>query len=203
MKKSERVRRGGFAILAISSLKGKDGLASKTIHSIHGVLHGALDNAVRWGMVSRNVCDLVDPPRIVSREVVPLSVEQARRLVKHVQGHRLEVLLAMVVVTGMRRGELLALRWSDIDFERSRLLVMHSVDFIAKHGYVQDEPKTAAGKRVISLPTFLIGVLKEHQARQVEHRKTVDNWRTLDLVFPNLSGGYTHPNHMGICSEIC
>ncbi|MGI9058097.1 MAG: tyrosine-type recombinase/integrase [Ktedonobacteraceae bacterium] len=177
--------------------KSKDGLASKTINSIHGVLHGALENAVRWGMVSRNVCDLVDPPRVVSREVVPLSVEQARRLVKHVEGHRLEVLLAMAVVTGMRRGELLALRWSDIDFDRSRLLVLHSVDFIAKHGYVLGEPKTASGKRVISLPTFLIGMLKKQQSRQLEYRKTVDNWRSLDLVFPNLSGGYTHPNHMG------
>jgi integrase len=177
--------------------KGKDGLSSKTINSIHGVLHVALDNAVRWGMVSRNVCDLVDPPRIVSREVVPLSVEQARRLVKHVEGHRLEVLLTMAVVTGMRRGELLALRWSDIDFDHSRLLVLHSVDFIAKHGYVLGEPKTASGKRVISLPTFLIEMLKQHQSRQLEHRKTVENWQSLDLVFPNLSGGYTHPNHMG------
>ena len=177
--------------------KGKDGLSSKTINSIHGVLHVALDNTVRWGMVLRNVCDLVDPPRIVSREVVPLSVEQARRLVKHVEGNRLEVLLAMAVVTGMRRGELLALRWSDIDFDRSRLLVLHSVDFIAKHGYVQGEPKTASGKRVISLPAFLIDMLKKHQRRQLEYRKTVDNWQMLDLVFPNFSGGYTHPNHMG------
>ncbi|HYK87006.1 MAG TPA: tyrosine-type recombinase/integrase [Ktedonobacteraceae bacterium] len=177
--------------------KGKDGLSSKTVNAIHGVLHGALDNAVRWGMVPRNVCDLVDPPRVVSREVVPLSVEQARQLVKHVRGHRLEVLLTMAVVTGMRRGELLALRWSDIDFNRSRLLVLHSVDFIAKHGYVQGEPKTAAGKRVVSLPAFLVGMLKEHQARQLKERKAVENWQSLDLVFPNLSGGYMHPNHMG------
>src|SRR5947209_343086 len=106
--------------------KGKDGLSSKTINAIHGVLHGALDNAVRWGMVPRNVCDLVTPPRIVSREVVPLSVEQARSLVKHVQGHRLEVLLTAAVVTGRRRGERLALRWSDIEFDRSRLLVVRS-----------------------------------------------------------------------------
>ncbi len=67
-------------------------------------------------MVSRNMCDLVTPPRIVSREVVPLSVEQAGLFMKHIRGHRLEVLVTVAVVTGMRRGELLALRWADIDF---------------------------------------------------------------------------------------
>ena len=71
---------------------------------------------------------MVDPPTVVSREAVPLSVEQARLLVDHVRGHRLETLLALAIVTGMRRGELLAVRWSDVDFERHRLLVLHSVE---------------------------------------------------------------------------
>ncbi|GLV57516.1 site-specific integrase [Dictyobacter sp. S3.2.2.5] len=172
-------------------------LSSKVVHEIHGVLHLALKNAVRWGMVSRNVCDLVTPPRIVSREVVPLTLEQARVLVKHVQGHRLEVLLAMAVVTGMRRGELLSLRWSDVDFERRRLLVMHSVDFIAHYGYIEDKPKTTAGKRLISLPSFLIDMLEKHRIQQLAAREAAKKWVDNDLVFPNLSGGYMHPNHMG------
>src|SRR6266516_283742 len=176
-------------------LDGK--LSSKVVHDIHGVLHLALKNAVRWGMVSRNVCDLVTPPRIVSHEVVPLSVEQARILIKHVRGHRLEVLLATAVVTGLRRGELLALRWSDIDFARSRLLVLHSVDFIAGYGYIEGKPKTAAGKRVISLPAFLLDMLREHHAQQLGLCKAADNWEDHDLVFPNLRGGYLHPGHMG------
>ncbi len=65
---------------------------------------------MRWGLVPRNVCDLVTAPRIVSREVVLLTIEQARILMNHVRGHRLEVLLAVAGVTGMRRSELLALR---------------------------------------------------------------------------------------------
>ena len=75
------------------------GLSSKTIHEIHGVLHLALKNAMRWGYVSRNVCDLVEPPRIVSREVTPLTLEQAQALLKSVRERRLEVLLTMAVVT--------------------------------------------------------------------------------------------------------
>ena len=138
---------------------GGRGLSSKTVHEIHGVLHLALKNAVRWGHVSRNVCDLVEPPRIVSREAAPLSLEQAQTLLKSVREHRLEVLLTMAVVTGMRRGELLALRWSNIDFERKTLLVLHTVDYIPKYGYVETEPKTAAGKRLISLPSFLVDML--------------------------------------------
>jgi len=179
----------------VKKLEG--GLSSKVVHDIHGVLHLALKNTVRWGLVSRNVCDLVTAPRIVSREVVPLTVEQARVLVKHVRGHRLELLLAMAVVTGMRRGELLALRWSDIDFVRGRLLVLHSVDFIVGYGYVEGKPKTAAGKRTISLPAFLLVMLEEHRAEQREFREAARDWNDHDLVFPNFKGGYLHPGHMG------
>lgn len=118
-------------------------------------IHLALKNAVRWGYVSRNVCDLVEPPRIVSREAIPLTLDQAHILLESVREHRLEMLLTMAVVTGMRRGELLALRWSNIDFERRTLLVLHTVDYIPKYGYVKTEPKTAAGKRLVSLPSFL------------------------------------------------
>lgn len=178
------------------SKKLDGGLSSKVVHEIHGVLHLALKNAVRWGLVPRNVCDLVTAPRIVSREVVPLTMEQARILMNHVKGHRLEMLLAMAVVTGMRRGELLALRWSNIDFERGHLLVLHSVDFIAGHGFVEGKPKTTAGKRVVSLPVFLLEMLKQHRTQQLEEQAAIADWVDNDLVFPNLKGGYLSPNHM-------
>ncbi len=180
-------------VQAFYTKKLDKGLSSKVVHEIHGVLHLALKNAVRWGMVSRNVCDLVTPPRIVSREVVPLSVDQARTFMKHMRGHRLEVLLMMAIVTGMRRGELLALRWSDIDFDRSSLRVLHSVNFIAGHGYVEGKPKTAAGKRGIDLPMFLIEVLQQHRTQQMTLQKMSGQWEDRDLVFSNLSGGYLHP----------
>ncbi len=182
---------------AFYAKKLEEKLSTKVVHEIHGVLHLALKNAVRWELVSRNVCDLVTPPRIVSREVAPLSVEQARRLMEHMRGHRLEVLLTTAIVTGMRRGELLALRWSEVDFERGRLVVLRSVDFMAGHGYVEGKPKTAAGKRTIDLPAFLVEILRRHRARQEELRAKAEHWENRDLVFPNLSGGYLHPNHMG------
>ncbi len=177
--------------------QGGRGLSSKTIHEIHGVLHLALNNAVLWNYVPKNVCDLVKPPRVVSREATPLSLEQAQKLLSSVREHRLEVLLTMAVVTGMRRGELLALRWSNIDFELQTLLVLHTVDYIPPYGYVENEPKTKSGKRVVSLPSFLIDMLKQHHAQQLEHRKKVgDAWENRDLVFPDLLGGYFNPVHL-------
>lgn len=178
-------------------LSSEKKLSSKMVNSVHGVLHIALDNAVRWSYVSRNVCDFVTLPRIVTREAVVLTVEQARTLLKGVQEHRLETLFLLIVVTAMRRGEVLALRWSDIDFDRQMLQVLHTVDYIPKYGYVENEPKTKAGKRKINLPSFLVEMLQEHRIEQEEERiKQGTLWENRDLVFPDLKGGYFSPNYL-------
>ncbi len=192
----EQVRRF-YTKMGTGKDRGGRGLSSKTVHEIHGVLHLALENAVRWNYVARNVCDLVTPPSIVSREATLLTLEQAQTLLSSVREHRLEVLLTMAVVTGMRRGELLALRWSNVDFERQTLLVLHTVDYIPKYGYVETEPKTKTGKRRISLPSFLIDMLKQHRVQQLEQRlKVGDAWENRDLVFPDLHGGYFNSNYL-------
>ncbi len=192
----EQVRRF-YTKMGTKKDKGGRGLSSKTIHEIHGVLHLALDNAVSWNYVGRNVCDLVKPPRIVSREATPLTLEQARVLLNKVREHRLEVLLTMAVVTGMRRGELLALRWANIDFERQTLLVLHTVDYIPHYGYVETEPKTKAGKRLISLPFFLLDMLQQHRVKLLKQQlKQGDDWENRDLVFPDLRGGYFNSNYL-------
>jgi len=177
--------------------KGGLGLSSKTINSTHGVLHLALKNAVRWNYVSKNVCDLVTPPRIVSREGTPLTLEQARKFLEGVRKHRLEALLTMAIITGMRRGELLALRWSNMNFEVHTLLVLHTVDYIPHYGYVETEPKTKAGKRAISLPPFLIDMLRLHKDEILERQnKQGEKWENRDLVFPDLKGGYFNPSYL-------
>jgi integrase len=192
----EQVRRF-YTRLGKKKEDGGRGLSSKTIHEVHGVLHLALENAVRWSYVSRNVCDLVKPPRIVSREPTPLTLEQAQALLETVREHRLEVLLAVAVVTGMRRGELVALRWSNIDFKRKTLLVLHTVDYIPKYGYVETEPKTKAGKRLVKLPDFLLDMLKQHRAKLLEQQlKKGVAWENRDLVFPDLRGGYFNPGYL-------
>ena len=179
------------------SKKLSEGISPKYVRETLGVLRLALENAVKWGYLSRNVCDVVTRPRVPKHEIAPLTLEQARRFRQHIQGHRLEVLLTTAVVTGMRRGELLSLRWSDIDFTRGVLQVIHTVDRFSGYGYVEGEPKSAAGVRSIRLPDFLVAMLKQHRAEQLKRKSQVQKWEDRDLVFPNLRGGYLHPTHMG------
>ncbi len=118
-------------------------------------------------------------------------------MLESICGHRLEVVLMMAVITGMRKGEILALRWSTIDFERRVLRVLHTVDYIPPYGYVENEPKTRAGKRTIDLPDFFLDMLKQHRVQQEERRLKVGKaWESRDLVFPDLTGGYLNPIHV-------
>ncbi len=174
-----------------------EGLSPKYVREMLGVLRLALKNAVQWGYISRNVCELVTRPRVPKHDIAPLTLEQAQRFRQHLQGHRFEVLITMAVVTGMRRGELLSLRWSDIDFQRNVLQVLHTVDRFTGYGYVEGEPKSAAGVRSIRLPGFLVEMLKQHQREQMARKRRAKRWEERDLVFPNLRGGYLHPNHLG------
>ena len=172
----------------------EEGLTARTVHSVHTVLHKALDNAVRWGLVPRNVCDAVSQPRPVQHEIQPLTKEQAQRLLQAARAHRLEALLIMALATGMRRGELLSLRWKDISFEDASLHVRRTMNRIVGHGIVESETKTSKGRRRIMLPLFVIEALKHHRTRQLEARLLADAaWQEHDLVFCNIYGGFLDP----------
>lgn len=88
---------------------------------LHAVLHRALNQAVRWGVALRNVAALVDPPRRRRREMTTLSPEQARAFLATVTGQRLEALYVLALTSGMRQGEILALRWRNVDLASGTL----------------------------------------------------------------------------------
>jgi len=98
--------------------KLEEGLSSTTVHHLHAVLHRALDAALRLGIVQRNVCDVVEVPRMRHYEMTTLTEEQAQHLLRAAKGERLEALYVLALATGMREGELLALKWCDVDLER-------------------------------------------------------------------------------------
>src|SRR5947209_1236880 len=105
-------------VQAFYTKKLNEGLAATTVGVFHIVLHKAFDTAMKWGLVPRNVCDLVSPPRAKKFEMKPLTMEQTQQLLAAARGHPQEALFILALATGMRRGELLALKWQDINFAK-------------------------------------------------------------------------------------
>ncbi len=184
-------------VQTLYSRKSKDGLAPETVRGIHRMLHKALDDAVLWGQVPRNISDNVTLPRLVRHEIKPLNREQAQQLLSAAHEHRMEALLTIALATGMRRGEILGLHWKDIDFENRSVQVRHTVDRIGTFGIKESEPKTSSSRRKIMLPDFVIESLKEHHTRQAEARlKAGEAWQENDLVFCNIYGGFWDPANL-------
>ncbi|GCF06864.1 tyrosine-type recombinase/integrase [Dictyobacter arantiisoli] len=179
--------------------KINDNLAPRTVAMMHAILHSALDNAVRWSLVSRNVTDLVSIPRVTRRhEVKVLNPTEAKRLIEAADGHRLKFLLILAITTGMRRGELLALRWSDIDFDQHILQVQRTVNRLGKYGFVENPPKTKSGRRRIVLSSVAIDALRGQQKMQDDARALAgDQWEEHGLVFANIYGRFMDPNRVG------
>ncbi len=178
-------------VQAFYAKKQKEGLSASTLRLLHAILYTAFKDAVQWKRLSHNVCDAVKLPRLNQHEVRPLDQEQARRLLAVAKGTPLECLLTLALVTGMRLGEILALRWIDISFEEKTLQVRHTVDFIQGRGYVETEPKTARSRRTLALPQIAMDALKQHRTAQLETRLQVGaRWKEQGLVFPNGCGWY-------------
>jgi integrase len=169
-------------------------VAPNMIRYLHSVLSSALNNAMRWGLINRNVASLVELPQAEPYEGQVLTVEQARKLLAAARGSRLDALLLVAVTTAMRRGELVALYWSDVDLEKGVLQVRHTLAWVSSMGYVVGEPKSKKGRRRIVLPGVVVEALKQHKVRQEQARvKMGEKWQEHGLVFSNLHGGYFHP----------
>ena len=125
-----------------------------------------------------------------------LTPEQVCKVVEAVKGSRMEALLLLVLTAGMRRGELLGLKWEDITLIEGNgsLQVRRSMTRVAGHDVVASEPKTASSRRKIALSSLVVGVLKEHRVRQLEMRLQAGaKWTENDLVFCNVYGNFLHP----------
>lgn len=184
-------------VQAFYSHMQQEGLSAKSVNNIHGMFHKALDKAVQWGLVPRNVCDAVSLPKQARHEIQPLNEEQARQLLVSARGNGLEGLITLAVTTGMRSGELLALKWRDINLDNRSLHIQRSMSYIPGKGYLEFEPKTSKSRRKIVLPPFVCEALKLHWARQLEVRlKAGERWQDRDLVFCNIYGGYLDPAHL-------
>jgi len=184
-------------IQAFYTQKQKDGLSPGSIALMHAILHSALDNAVRWNLVPRNVASFVSLPRIEPHEEIVLSPVEAQKLIETAKGGRIEALMVLAITTGMRRGEILALRWSDVDFTNKTLYVRHTMNRLAGYGFVENEPKTKSGRRKIILADVTIEALTKHRAAQEQTKFGAgDTWKDQDLVFCNSVGGFWLPDNL-------
>jgi integrase len=177
----------------VSGMVG-DGYAPNTVRSVHSILHAALADAVLHETLNRNVSENVTLPRIGEAETQVLTSEECERLIAAARDHRLWFFIVLAIATGARRGELLALRWSDVDLEAGTIFIHRSVGrtYFIK-GYIENEQKTRAGRRKPHLPQFVLDLIDEQKKRIDEMRvKAGSKWEEHDLVFPNRHGRYYH-----------
>jgi integrase len=123
------------------------GLSGSTVQKIHHVVHKALSQAVRWNLMPRNPADNLKAPTASTKEMNPLSAHEARTLLDTASGDHLEALYVLAVHTGMRRGELLGLKWADVDLDNSIVRVRSTLTRKGT-GYVLGEPKTKKSRRL-------------------------------------------------------
>ena len=165
---------------------GRNGrsLSPKTVRNCHIVMHRALGDAERLGLVSRNVASIARPPAIDRTEIVTWTAEELQAFLGHVRSDRLFAAYVLLGTTGMRRGEVLGLRWSDLDLERARLSISQTLQEV-EHRISFTTTKTNRSRRTVALDPTTVEVLKAHRARQLEERLALGSeWRkSFDLVF--------------------
>lgn len=156
--------------------KAKAGLSARTIHLIHVVIHGALEQAIKNQLVLRNASVATVRPREAKKEIQPLSLDQVSQLLAVIREDRPYPAILLEFSTGLRRGELLALRWQDVDLQAGLLHVRQNLVRVSnqtgdrKTRIIFQEPKTPQSRRTIPLPEDILEELKRHKARQAQEK---------------------------------
>lgn len=159
-----------------------------TARGARDVLRTALNQALRWELVSRNVAALTDAPRHRARQIQPLTPEQTVTLLDAVTGHRLEGLITVAVGLGLRQGEALGLRWEHVDLEAGVLAVRQTLERGGSEPRF-GEPKTERSRRAINMPAIVTAALRKHRTRQLEERLAAGaRWVESGLVFTSPIG---------------
>ena len=181
---------------AFYNRKLAEGLSPTTVHHMHAMLHRALQDALQMGLVQRNVTEMLKPPKRQHREMMPLSLLEVRRFLSVVMRDRFYALYVLAMSKGMREGELLGLRWQDVDLERGTVQIRMNVQETLDR-YILAETKTAYSRRTVALTPAAIDALAEHWQKQ-QHLKAHygSEWQELDLVFPNREGGIMIPHNI-------
>jgi len=166
------------------------GLSPKTVTNVDTTLRRALKQGVRWGLVKHNACEGVSVPRHFTPEMMPLNRKQARAFLEAAKGDPLEALYVTAITTGLRQGELLGLRWSDLNFEARTLTVRRAL--VTGYGrQTFEHPKTRRSRRTVALTKRAAEALaRHHEKRAGEH----------ELIFTNGVGNPINPSNLRLRS---
>jgi len=170
-------------VQALMNAKLETGLSANTVLRIRATLRRSLNQAMKWGLVSRNVATLVTPPKIEKFKVEPITPEEAAAIAAAVSQHRLSALFTLMLSAGLRLGEALGLGWQDVNLDTASLTVRRSLQRIqGEFRFV--EPKSDSSRRTIPIPAFVVSGLKLHRAAQARERlQAGDAWEDSGLIF--------------------
>jgi integrase len=177
------------------SEKLSNGLSAQTVRHHHTCLHKALQTAVEWGLLARNPADAIRPPRAQGIEMQTWDSDEISTFLKAARQTPYFALFHTALFTGMRRSELLALRWRDLDLLLCKVYITRSLHVLRGGKIIIRQPKTTKGKRMIDLSPFATSVLREHREKQQLDRAMLGKPLTdNDLVFSNIDGKPLLPN---------
>lgn len=169
--------------------KVQDGCGPRTVQVIHAVIHRSLAHALKLGLIIRNPAAVVTPPKSSQKEMKIYDESQVNQMLLAARGNRNEALYNLAVTTGLRQGELLGLRWNDLDWEKRSLQVGRQLKRKFRKGDYFEYPKTKAGRRTIILGSKTIEKLQEHWKCQNQERVLAgERWQENDLIFPTPIG---------------
>lgn len=178
------------------------GLGPSTVASCHRVLHRALNVAVRRGYLPRNVCGLIDPPKVPRSEIMPPTPDQIAKLLDaaEARGDRLVALWELAAYSGARQGELLGLQWADLDLDRATMTIRRTLIDVLAGEPTYGEPKSETSRRTLSLPPEAVAALRAHRDRQgFERQRLGEGYAAHDLVFATPIGGPLHNTSVWRC----
>ena len=168
---------------------GKGGLSPMTVRHHHMTLHCALEMAVKWGLLTRNPVDAVIPPRAQRKEMATMNEQEIKEFLSIARETQYYEIFYLALFTGMRRSEILALRWSDIDLKQGQISVNRTLHQLEDRSFVFRQPKTEKGRRMIALTPSTISVLKEYKEKQSLQKMLAGAvLKEDDLVFSNIDG---------------
>ena len=181
--------------LASGRLKGECGLSPRTVHHHHVILSQALGRAVKWRLLAINPVEAVDPPKVHQQEIEVLDDDDLVKLLRTVQSTRSYPAILLAATTGMRRGEILGLRWRDLNLDSAKLSVAVTLEE-TRSGLKLKAPKTRNSRRTITLPALTVETLRRHRAQVLRERLALGFGRDDDgPVFANLEGGHIRPRN--------